>query len=68
MEENEEHPFLGTRESFVYLLRIIFMSGELSPQMLHEATGVDIDICSQFCSMQLAEFLYGKAPKTGKKK
>ena len=62
-----DSPFLNNDETITYILRAIFCSGSLSPQILHEATGVDIDTCIQFCACSLSEVMFGKPPKIGRK-
>lgn len=61
----EEGLFLGIRNSYVLMLRTLFISGQISPDMLHEATGVDIKTCIDFCAKSLAEYLYGHPPDIG---
>jgi len=50
-------PFLSPDGLLFYVLRSAFRSGRISPHLLSEATGVEIDLCISFCSDSLAEII-----------
>lgn len=47
-------PFLDEEETMHLLLRTIFTSNLLSPQLLHEATGVSLATCINFIAEAFA--------------
>jgi hypothetical protein len=61
--KKEKEVFLGYEKSLIYIIRAAFMSGEVSPGILHKATGVDIDTCIDFCAKQLGEVMFSSPPE-----
>lgn len=62
-KKKEKDIFLGYEKSLIYIIRTVFMSGEVSPVILHEATGVNMDTCIDFCAKQLAEVMFSSPPE-----
>jgi hypothetical protein len=61
--EKLTHMFLESEELLVNILRMCFLSKEISPGLLYKATGVDIDLCIEFMSNFVAEIMFNEPPE-----
>jgi hypothetical protein len=67
-KKNKKSPLLTDREARIYHLRTYFVSGSANPMELHEATGVNLDLCIEFMSHCMGACVCGKFPRIRKTK